>query len=86
MLADPRSVIEAGSAGKWNAVFTVAVVVTLTNKTIRLLGLGQESAAVLMPVQLPAAPITPNEVSQEQEYVGVAIRPGTSGESLFAAV
>jgi hypothetical protein len=65
-------------------VSTVAVVVTLTNKTIRE-GLGQELTSVLMPGQLPAVPITPVELSQEQEYVGVAIRPGTSGESLFAA-
>jgi hypothetical protein len=65
-------------------VFTGAVVVTWTYKTIRE-GLGQEPTAVLMPAQSTEAPITPAELSQEQENEGVAIKLVISGASLFAA-
>jgi hypothetical protein len=65
-------------------VFTGAEVVTWTYKTIRD-GLGQEPVAVLMPVQEPGAVKTPAVLSQEQEYVGVAVRVVIFGASLVAA-
>jgi hypothetical protein len=84
MLANPRSVTVLGIPGRWNTVFTGATVVTWTYSTIRE-GLGQEPTAVLMPVQLPERVITPVVLSQEQEYVAVAVKLVTSGASLVAA-
>jgi hypothetical protein len=73
MLAYPRRVTEFGIPGKWNTVFTGAEVVTLTYKTIRE-GLGHEPAAVLMAVQEPKVPITPDELSQAQDWLVAAVR------------
>jgi hypothetical protein len=66
MLANPRRVTVLGIPGKWNTVFTGAVVVTWTYNTIRE-GLGQDPTAVLMVVQATEAPIVPVELSQLHE-------------------
>ena len=65
-------------------VFTGAEVVTWTYRTIRE-GLGQEPAAVLMAVQEPEVPITPAELSQEQDWLVVAVKLVMFGASWVAA-
>jgi hypothetical protein len=84
MLAYPRRVTVLGIPGRLNRVSTAAAVVTWTYKTIRE-GLGQDPAAVVIPVQLLGAVITPDVLSQVQEYVGVAVRLVICDASLVAA-